>query len=141
MSPFQSVEVGHSDSSSVLAELPSDLPKELSLVLAARQGQQHLVEALLANRVDVTRADSRDCWLSSCVCDVIIYWGGCQNCWFIVGIHFLMNGTPNKLHFPLLQCLGRTHSGESNLQAWSWLKITLVFPKDILDINNSLLIH
>ncbi len=60
--PRQSVEVGHSDSSSVLAELPSDLPKELSLVLAARQGQQHLVEALLANRVDVTRADSRDCW-------------------------------------------------------------------------------
>lgn len=45
-------EVSHSDSS-VLAELPSDLPKELSLVLAARQGQQHLVEALLANRVDV----------------------------------------------------------------------------------------
>ena len=48
--------MSHSDSSSVLAELPSDLPKELSLVLAARQGQQHLVEALLANRVDVPRS-------------------------------------------------------------------------------------
>lgn len=35
-----------------MAELPSDLPKGLSLVLAARQGQQHLVDALLSSRVE-----------------------------------------------------------------------------------------
>ena len=38
--------------SDLLAELPSDLPKGLSLVLAARQGQQHLVEALLSSGVE-----------------------------------------------------------------------------------------
>eukprot|EP00435_Cladocopium_sp_Y103_P019254 s4619_g4.t1 len=45
------------EASDLLAELPSDLPKGLSLVLAARQGQQHLVDALLSSRVEV---DSRD---------------------------------------------------------------------------------
>eukprot|EP00438_Fugacium_kawagutii_P024478 Skav209977 [mRNA] locus=scaffold1046:81008:92612:+ [translate_table: standard] len=36
----------------LLSELPSDLPRDLSLVLAARQGQQNLVEALLASRAN-----------------------------------------------------------------------------------------
>ena len=36
---------------SLLSDLPSDLPRDKALVLAARQGQQHLVEALLLSRV------------------------------------------------------------------------------------------
>jgi len=41
----------------VLKELPSDLPRDLALVLAAMNGQKNVVEALLAGRVAV---DARD---------------------------------------------------------------------------------
>eukprot|EP00913_Durusdinium_trenchii_P025713 g24129.t1 len=41
----------------LLAELPTDLPRELSLVLAARQGQHHLLEALLDSQVDPNATD------------------------------------------------------------------------------------
>jgi ankyrin repeat protein len=41
----------------VLAELPPDLPEELALVLAAREGQRNLVEALLLKRASVNSAD------------------------------------------------------------------------------------
>jgi ankyrin repeat protein len=45
------------DSDEVLKELPPDLPRDLALVLAAKNGQKNIVEALLARRVAV---DARD---------------------------------------------------------------------------------
>jgi len=44
-------------SDDVLKELPPDLPRDLALVLAAKNGQKNIVEALLAARVAV---DARD---------------------------------------------------------------------------------
>eukprot|EP00931_Biecheleriopsis_adriatica_P122018 TRINITY_DN97046_c0_g1_i1.p1 TRINITY_DN97046_c0_g1~~TRINITY_DN97046_c0_g1_i1.p1 ORF type:complete len:525 (+),score=126.99 TRINITY_DN97046_c0_g1_i1:23-1576(+) len=48
---------GHASHEEVLAELPQGLSRELSLVLAARQGQDYLVEALLASRAEVNARD------------------------------------------------------------------------------------
>eukprot|EP00927_Polykrikos_kofoidii_P043758 TRINITY_DN37855_c0_g1_i1.p1 TRINITY_DN37855_c0_g1~~TRINITY_DN37855_c0_g1_i1.p1 ORF type:complete len:534 (-),score=102.88 TRINITY_DN37855_c0_g1_i1:210-1811(-) len=50
-------EVREACKNDVLADLPKDLPQGLSLVLAARQGQQHIVEALLDAKAAIESTD------------------------------------------------------------------------------------